>query len=98
MPTAPAVRLSLADLPDAWRSVLQWGHCLCPALDGETCPSCSNAQRIEAAGLDWLSEYGKAIQAGKLSCFSAAARLRLDQQFSQGRLQALRLSNTEQRP
>lgn len=65
----PAVRLSLADLPGAWRSILQWGPCLCPALDGETCPSCSNAQRIAAANLDWLSEYEKAIQAGNAILF-----------------------------
>jgi hypothetical protein len=65
----PVIRLSLADLPDTWRSVLQWGPCLCAALRAETCPSCSNAQRIAAAGLDWSTEYEKAIKAGDAILF-----------------------------
>jgi hypothetical protein len=59
------VRLKLSNLPDDWRQVLQWGQCVCIAMEGETCPSCSNSQRIEAAGLDWSTEYEKAIQAGE---------------------------------
>jgi hypothetical protein len=61
----PTVRLSLDQLTDAWRSVLQWGACLCEAMDRETCPSCANAKRIEDAGLDWQVEYDRAIQAGE---------------------------------
>lgn len=64
MPPASAIRLSLVELPDSWRLVLQWGPCFCSALDGDTCPSCANAQRITVAGLDWCAEYEKAIQAG----------------------------------
>lgn len=60
----PTVRLSLAELTQTWRAVLQWGPCLCQAMDGETCPSCANAKRIEDAGLDWQVEYDRAIQAG----------------------------------
>ena len=41
----------------------KWGPCFCPALAGERCPSCDNSRRIEAAGLDWQTEYEKAIQA-----------------------------------
>jgi hypothetical protein len=58
-------KLSLAELSDAWRAALQWGPCFCQALGGETCPSCSHAQSIEAAGLDWEAEYEKAVQAGE---------------------------------
>jgi hypothetical protein len=61
----PVVQLSLKDLPEAWKALLQWGPCLCQALAGETCPSCSHAQRIAAEGLDWEAEYDKAIQAGE---------------------------------
>jgi hypothetical protein len=61
----PRVQLSLAELTDAWRSVLQWGPCLCHAMDREICPSCTNARRIEDAGLDWQAEYDRAIQAGE---------------------------------
>jgi hypothetical protein len=59
------VHLKLFYLPDDWRQILQWGHCVCIVLDGDTCPSCVNSQRIEAAGLDWLTEYEKAILAGE---------------------------------
>ncbi|MEA3172824.1 MAG: hypothetical protein QOF42_235, partial [Gammaproteobacteria bacterium] len=44
-------RLSVEELPENWRSVLQWGPCFCRALVREKCPSCTNAQRIEVAGL-----------------------------------------------
>ena len=60
----PVVQLSLKDLHDNWRTLLQWGPCFCQALAGERCPSCVNAQRIEAAGLEWVTEYEKAIEAG----------------------------------
>ncbi len=60
----PVVQLSLKDLPDSWKALLQWGPCFCQVLGGETCPSCSNAQRIAAEGLDWEAEYERAIQAG----------------------------------
>jgi len=59
------MRLKLSDLPDDWRQILQWGPCVCVALAGEMCPSCENSQRIEKAGLDWLTEYEKAILAGE---------------------------------
>ena len=58
-------RLSVEELPENWRSVLQWGPCFCVALRGEKCPSCVNSQRIEGAGLDWQTEYEKAIDAGE---------------------------------
>lgn len=60
-----AIRLSLSDLPDDWHAVLSWGPCFCQGLSGETCPSCANAARLEAAGLDWEDEYERAIQAGE---------------------------------
>jgi hypothetical protein len=59
------MRVSVKNLPEDWRELLQWGPCFCAALAGEDCPSCANAERIEAAGLDWQAEYEKAIQAGK---------------------------------
>jgi len=59
------VHLKLSDLPDDWRQILQWGHCVCSVRDGDTCASCANSQRIEKAGLDWLTEYEKAILAGE---------------------------------
>jgi hypothetical protein len=58
------MRVLVKDLPKVWRELLQWGPCFCAALAGEPCPSCDNSQRIEAAGLDWQTEYEKAIQAG----------------------------------
>lgn len=64
-----AIQLSLKDLPASWRALLQWGPCVCPALAGETCPSCANAQRITAAELDWSTECGKAIEAGETILF-----------------------------
>jgi hypothetical protein len=66
---SPAMRLSTKDLPDNWRLLLQWGPCFCLVLDGETCPSCANAERITAAGLDWSAEYEKAIDAGDAILF-----------------------------
>jgi hypothetical protein len=60
----PTMRVSVKELPEGWRELMQWGPCFCQALDGEQCPSCANAKRIEAAGLDWQAEYEKAIQAG----------------------------------
>jgi hypothetical protein len=65
----PSRRLATKDLPDDWRLLLQWGPCFCPVLDGETCPSCANAQRITAAGLDWCAEYERAIEAGDAILF-----------------------------
>lgn len=58
------MQVSVKDLPDVWQELLKWGPCFCPVLIGETCPSCANAKRIEAAGLDWQAEYEKAIRAG----------------------------------
>jgi hypothetical protein len=63
------IQLSLKDLPADWRTLMQWGPCFCPVLDGETCPSCANAQRITAAGLDWCTEYEKAIEAREAILF-----------------------------
>jgi hypothetical protein len=60
-----AIRLSLDELPESWRAVLQWGPCFCSGLGGQTCPSCANAARLEAAGLDWETEYEDAIEAGE---------------------------------
>jgi hypothetical protein len=60
-----AIRLSLSDLPDNWRAVLSWGPCFCQGLGGETCPSCANAARLDAAGLDWEGEYERAVQTGE---------------------------------
>ena len=65
----PPMRLSTKELPDDWRTLLQWGSCFCLVLDGETCPSCANAERITAAGLDWSAEYEKAIEAGDAILF-----------------------------
>ncbi len=61
----PVVQPSLKDLPDSWKALLEWGPCFCQALAGETCPSCSNAQQLDTAGLDWEAEYERAIGAGK---------------------------------
>jgi hypothetical protein len=58
------LRLSVEELPENWRSVLKWGPCFCRALVRAKCPSCTNSQRIEIAGLDWETEYEKAIDAG----------------------------------
>ena len=58
------LRLSVEDLSENWRYVLQWGPCFCRALVREKCPSCANSQRIEVAGLDWETEYEKAIEVG----------------------------------
>lgn len=63
------MHLSLMDLPAGWRTLLQWGPCFCLVLDGETCPSCANAQRITAAGRDWSTEYENAIEAGEAILF-----------------------------
>jgi hypothetical protein len=65
----PAMRLATKDLPDNWRLLLQWGPCFCLVLDRDTCPSCANAERITAAGLDWCTEYEKAIDAGDAILF-----------------------------
>jgi hypothetical protein len=59
------MHLRLTDLPDDWRAILQWGPCVCEALDGELCPSCANAARLEAEGLDWETAHERAIQAGE---------------------------------
>lgn len=59
------MRVSVKELPEGWRELLQWGSCFCEALVGEQCPSCANAERIETAGLDWQAEYEKAIRAGR---------------------------------
>jgi len=61
----PVVQLSLNDLPDSWKALLQWGPCFCQALAGETCPSCNHAEHLDAAGLDWETEYERAISAGE---------------------------------
>jgi hypothetical protein len=66
---SPAMRLSTKDLPAGWRTLLQWGPCFCLVLKGETCPSCANAERITAAGLDWCAEYEKAVEAGDAILF-----------------------------
>jgi hypothetical protein len=58
------IRASLADLPKSWHALLQWGPCFCPALDGQTCPSCVHAEHIIAQGLDWEAEYERATKAG----------------------------------
>lgn len=63
------IQLSLKDLPASWRTLLQWGPCFCLVLGGETCPSCANAQRITAGGLDWCTEYERAIGAGEAILF-----------------------------
>ena len=40
-----------------------WGPCFCdPGGVGPRCAACRNADRIEAAGLDWEEEYQKHCQ------------------------------------
>ena len=58
-------RLTAEELPANWLAILRWGPCLCEAMNGATCPSCDNAQQIADSGLDWDTEYAKAIGAGQ---------------------------------
>ena len=41
-----------------------WGPCTGSASDSCNCPSCENASRIEAQGLDWDDEYEAASKRG----------------------------------
>ena len=42
----------------------EWGPCTDGTQMECLCPSCQNANRIEAAGLDWEEEYQKARARG----------------------------------
>lgn len=59
------IQVSLADLPNSWRAILRWGPCFCRALDGETCRPVPMQSHINAGGLDWETEYERAINAGE---------------------------------
>ena len=56
----PTVSYPLAHI--AWESgeaFTEFGPCFCGGSQSEPCLSCQKANEIEAAGLDWETEYQK---------------------------------------